>query len=55
MASLLTLQDVQTDSTEAVDVGMVDLCEEANLGWCHGIVIRKEEFEFENSACVRHQ
>lgn len=35
----LTLQDVQADSAEFVDVGMVDLGQEADLGRDHGIVI----------------
>ena len=39
-ASRLTLEDVQTDTPQLVDIGMVDLGQEADLGWSHGIVVR---------------
>lgn len=55
MVNGLTLQDVQADSTEAIDVGVVDLGKEANLGWRHGVVVRQEQFELEDAACVRCQ
>ena len=35
-----TLQHIQTDSSKLVDVWVIDLGEEADLGWCHGIVFR---------------
>jgi hypothetical protein len=40
---MLTLQDVQADTAELVDVWMVDFGEEADLGRSHGVVIGKEE------------
>lgn len=35
----LTLQDIETDAAELVDVGVEDLCEESNLGRSHGVVV----------------
>ena len=49
MVEGLTLQDVQTDSAKAVDVGVVYLGKEADLGRGHGIVVRQEELELEDS------
>jgi hypothetical protein len=46
-----TLQNVQADAAELVDVWVVDLGKEADFGWCHGVVIRKEELELEGTAC----
>lgn len=46
----LTLQHVQADSSESVDVGVVDLCEEADLGWSHWVVVGQEEFQLEDAA-----
>lgn len=51
----LTLQDIQADSAEAIDVRVVDLGEEADLGWCHGVVVGQEEFELEDAAWVRSE
>ena len=45
-----TLQDVQTNSTETVDVGVIDLGKEADLGWSHGVVVGQEQLELEDSA-----
>ena len=45
-----TLQHVQTDSSQLIDVGVVDLGEESDLGWRHGIVIWQEEFKLENAS-----
>lgn len=39
---LLTLQNIQADATQLVDVGVVDLGEETNLGGHHGIVVCQE-------------
>lgn len=50
-----TLQDVQADSAEAVDVGVVNLCEEADLGRSHGVVVGQEQFELEDSTCIMCQ
>ena len=37
--ALLTLQDVEADAAELVDIGVVDLGEEANLWGDHRIVV----------------
>lgn len=44
-------EDVQTDATVAVDIGMVDLCCEGDLGWFEGVVGGKVDREEENSPC----
>lgn len=41
----LIFENVEADSAQAVDVGVVDASEEADLWWSHGVVSRKEEFE----------
>lgn len=46
-----TLQDIQADTTKAVDVGMVDLRQETDLWGSHGIVIGKKEFQPEDATC----
>lgn len=51
VASSLTLQDIQTNAAETINVGVVDLGEEADLGRGHGVVIGKEEFKTEDSTC----
>lgn len=42
---LPTLQNVQTDTTEAINVGVIDLGQEADLGRGHGIVVGQEQLE----------
>lgn len=42
-----TLQDVEADTAQLVDVGVEDLGQEANLGGDHGVVVGEEELEFE--------
>jgi hypothetical protein len=37
-----TLQDVQTDTPQLVNIWVVDLCEKPDLRWSHGIVIWKK-------------
>jgi hypothetical protein len=44
-----TLQDIQADSAETVNVGVVDLGEEADFGRCHGIVVGQEQFQLEDT------
>lgn len=51
VASSLTLQDIQTNAAETINVGVVDLGEEADLGRGHRVVIGKEEFKTEDSTC----
>lgn len=46
-----TLEHVETDTTKLVDVGMVDLCEEADLWWSHRIVVGEEELKLEDTTC----
>lgn len=46
-----TLEHIETDTTQLVNVGMENLCEESNLGRSHGVVFRQEKLEFENTAC----
>lgn len=46
----LTLQHVKADATELVDVWMVDLGEEADLGGRHRVIIWEEEFEVKDTA-----
>lgn len=45
----LTLQHVKADAAELVDVGVVDLGKEADLGGRHWVVIWEEEFEVEDA------
>ena len=45
----LTLENIQTDTAKLVDIWVVDLGQETNPGWCHGIVVWKEEFELEDA------
>lgn len=45
-----TLQHIQADAAEPVDVGVVDLGEEADLRWRHGVVVGEEELELEDAA-----
>lgn len=46
---VLTLQHIQTDPSQTVDVRVVDLGQEADLGGSHRIVIGQEEFEPEDA------
>jgi hypothetical protein len=46
----LTLEDIETDATQPVDVWVVDLGQEADLGRGHGVVIGEEELELEDAA-----
>jgi len=44
-----TLQHIKTDAAEAIDVGVVDAREEADLGRGHGVVIGEEELGLEHT------
>lgn len=46
----LTLEYVQADPTELINVGVVDLGQEANLGRNHGVIICEEQLELEDAA-----
>ena len=48
----LTLKDIEANAAQPVDVGVVDLSEEADLGRSHGVVVGQEEFKLEYAACI---
>lgn len=45
-----TLQHVQANAAQLVDVGVEDLGQEADLWGDHGVVVGEEEFELEGAA-----
>lgn len=45
-----TLEDVETNTTQPVDVGVVYLGEEADFGWGHRVVVGKEQLKLEDTA-----
>jgi hypothetical protein len=47
-----TLEHIQTDTTQLVNVGMVDLCQEANLWWCHRVVVGEKQLKLEDATCI---
>lgn len=47
----LTLQHVEADAAEPVNVWVVYLGEEADFGRSHGVVVWEEELELEAAAC----
>jgi hypothetical protein len=47
-----TLQNIQADSPQLVNIRMVDLGKKANLWRCHGIIIGQKELKFENATCA---
>ena len=49
----LVLQDIEANSAELVNVGVVDLGSEEHLGWNHWVFIRQEEFAVKNATFVR--
>ena len=49
----LVLEDVEANSAEFVDVWVVDLSSEEDLGWDHWVLLRQEERAGENTAFVR--
>jgi hypothetical protein len=48
----LVLEDVEANSAKLVDVGVVDLGSEKDLGWHHWVLFRQEELAVENSTLV---
>ena len=46
-------QDIKTDGTICVDVGVVNLGREADLGWLEGIVGREGDGEEEDTPGIR--
>ena len=49
----LVLQDIEANSAELVNVGVVDLGSEEHLGWNHWVFIRQEEFAVKDATFVR--
>lgn len=41
----LTLQNIQADTTQAINIRVVDLGQEADFGRGHRVIIRQEELE----------
>lgn len=39
----------ESSREKLTDIGVVDLCEEADLGWRHGVLLGKEELELEDT------
>lgn len=46
----VVLEDVEADSSQAIDVRVVDAGQKAYPGWAHGVVIWEEELELEHAA-----
>jgi hypothetical protein len=44
-----TFEDIETDAAQLINVRMVNLREESDLRWSHGVVVREEEFELEDT------
>lgn len=44
-----TLEDIKTYAAKLVNVGMVDLGEEAHFGRVHRVLLGKEELEFKDA------
>ena len=49
----LVLEDVKTDATKLVNVRMVDLSSEENLGWNHRVFLWEEELKVKHPAFER--
>lgn len=47
---ILTLQDVEADTAELVNVGVVDLGQKANLRGRHGVFLGQEQLQLEDTA-----
>jgi len=48
----LVLEDIEANSAKLVDVGVVDLCSEEDLGWDHWVLLWQEEFAVENASLI---
>jgi hypothetical protein len=46
----LTLEDIEANAAQPIDVWVVDFGEESDLGRGHGVVIRQEQLELEDAA-----
>lgn len=49
----VVLEDVKADSTESVNVGVVDLGQKADLRGAHWVVFGQEQLELEHATLVR--
>ena len=49
----LVLEDIKADATELVNVRMVDLSSEENLGWNHRVFLWEEELKVKHTAFER--
>lgn len=47
----LTLQNIETDTAEAVDVGVVNLGQEADLWGRHGIIVGEKQLKSKDATC----
>ena len=50
-----TGEDVEADPAEAVDIGVIDFGEEADLGWRHRVVVWEKELQLERAAYNRRR
>jgi len=48
----LILQDVQTDRSVGIDVGMIDLCDEVAFGRSEGVVSWEVDVEEEDTSSI---
>lgn len=51
----LTLEDIEADTAKLVNVGVVDLGHEADLGRSHGVVLGQEQLQLEDTAYLHPQ
>ena len=49
----LVFQNVQANSTQLVDIWVIDLGSEQNLWWHHWVLIRQEKLAIEETSLVR--
>jgi hypothetical protein len=48
----LTLEDIEANAAQPVDIGVVDLSKEADLGGSHGVVVWQKELKFKYATCI---
>jgi hypothetical protein len=44
-----TFQDIEADTAELVNVGVVDLGQEADLGGGHGVLLGQKQFQLKDT------
>jgi len=47
-----TLENIETDAAELVNIGVVNLGQESDLRRCHRVIIWEEQLQLEDTACV---